>query len=71
MQLLTIHLLMPSQLPSSGCCPVANSPQFHMLSMTSYGMDYRFGQFGSAVLAVSHATFLYTYSPCWQSSMGS
>jgi len=32
-------------------------PQLYMLSMTSYGMEYPFGQLGSAVPAVSPPRF--------------
>ena len=32
--------------------PPASFPPVYILSMTSYGMEYAFGQFGSAVLAV-------------------
>ena len=33
-------------------------PQLYVLSMTSYGMEYPFGQLGSAVPAVSPPIFL-------------
>jgi len=36
-------------------------PQLYMLSMMSYGMEYPFGQLGSAVLAVSPPNFLCTW----------
>lgn len=48
---------MPSQSPSN-CSPGKLSPPFLLLSMTSWGMGYPFGQFGSAVLAVSALNFL-------------
>jgi len=37
-------------------------PLLYMLSMTPYGMEYPFGQLGSAVLAVSPPSFLCTSS---------
>ncbi|GAB0188317.1 hypothetical protein GRJ2_001297000 [Grus japonensis] len=40
-------------------CLLANPPSY-VLSMTSYGTEYPFGQFGSAVLAVSPPSFLGT-----------
>ena len=43
--------------------PSSFFPQLYMLSMTSYGMEYPFGQFGSAVLCVSPPNFLGTPSP--------
>lgn len=36
---------------------------FFLLAMTSYGMDYPFGQFGSALLAVSPSSPHQAYSP--------
>ena len=57
MQLLTTCRSMPSQLLSSILQPVF--PLIYILSMTSYGMEYPFGQFESAVLAESPPNFLY------------
>jgi len=37
-----------------------SSPSFLLLNMTSYGMEYRFGQLGLAVSAVSSPNFLCT-----------
>jgi len=33
------------------------TPPAYILSMTSYGIEYPFGQFGSGVLDVSHPSF--------------
>jgi len=49
------HYPMPSLFPSSNPWP---TPPVYVLSMTSYGIIYPFGQFGSAVLAVSPPSFL-------------
>ena len=38
------------------------TPPVHMLSMTSYGIEYPFGQYGSAIQAVSPPTSLCTSS---------
>ena len=47
---------MPSQFPSSSPWPAF--PLVNIRSMTSCGMQHPFGQFGSAVLAVSPHSFL-------------
>ena len=52
MQSLTTHGPMPSQFPSSDP-PLPANPPVYILGMMSYGMEYSFGQFGPAVLAVS------------------
>ena len=60
------HQLTDAQpIPEQQPCPPASSPQF-LFSMTSYGMEYPFGQFGTAVLAVPPPGFLCTWH-----SMGS
>ena len=38
-------------------------PQIYVLSVTSYGMEYPFGQLGSAVPVVTPAIFLCTPKP--------
>ena len=38
--------------------PPGQLPPVYILGMTSHGMEYPFGQFGSAVLAVSPPNFL-------------
>ena len=38
--------------------PPGQLPPVYILGMTSHGMEYPFGQFGSAVLAVSPPSFL-------------
>lgn len=39
--------------------PLANSSQVLLVGMMPYGLEYLFGQFGSALLAVSPLKFLY------------
>ena len=46
--------------PEQRSLPPGQLPPAYMLSMTSYGMEYPFGHFGSAVLAVSPPSFLCT-----------
>jgi len=53
---------MPSLSLSSGYLPKTLSPQFLLLSMTLYGMEYPFGRFGSAIQIVSPPNFLPTPS---------
>ncbi|PKU36209.1 pyruvate dehydrogenase isozyme 3 [Limosa lapponica baueri] len=43
--------------------PRSFSPQLYIVSMKSYGMEYPFGQLGSAVLAVSPPNFLCSPPP--------
>ena len=56
---ITHHLPTDAQLvPEQQSTPPGQLPPVYTLSMTSYGMEYPFGQFGSAVLAVSLPNFL-------------
>jgi len=41
------------------CLSLPSSPQFLLLSMTPYGMEHPFGQFGSDVLALISPSFLW------------
>lgn len=68
MQLLTSCWLMPGQSPSSDPPLPAKLPQFYC-SALSYGVEYCFGQFGAAVLAVAPPSFLGTPRFRWQSSL--
>ena len=53
------HLLTDAQsVPEQRSTPPSQLPPVYILGMTSYGMEYSFGQFGSAVLAVSPPNFL-------------
>ena len=53
------HLPTDAQLvPKQRSTPPSQLPPVYILGMTSYGMEYPFGQFGSAVLAVSPPRFL-------------
>ena len=46
------HLLTDAQqVPEQGLLPPGQLPSVYILSMTPHGMEYPFGQFGSAVLA--------------------
>ena len=47
------HLLTNTQLVPEWRSLPAPLPPVYILGMTSHGMEYSFGQFGSAVLAVS------------------
>ena len=61
-QLLTIHWLMSSQPSSSGGKPNKLPSLFKLpFLMMSYGMEYHFGHFRSAVLVLSPLS-----PPCWQ-----
>jgi len=62
MQLLTTRWTVLSPSLSSSRCPWPTPPAY-MLSMMPYGMAYPFGQLGSAALAVSPPSFLYTGQP--------
>lgn len=55
------HLLADAQLvPKQWATkPLANSSQVLLFSVMPYGMEYLFGQFGAAVLAVSPLKFLH------------
>ena len=59
-----MHNAIAHQLPTNAqlvleqWSPQANSPPVYILDMTSHGMEYPFGQFGSAALAVSPPSFL-------------
>lgn len=55
-KLITTHALMPRQFPSSK--PQAAVPPVYKMRMTSYSMEYLFGQLWSAVLAVCPPRFL-------------
>ena len=44
--------------PKQRSAPSDQLPPVYILGVTSYGMDYAFGQLGSAVLAVSPPSFL-------------
>lgn len=56
------HQLTNAQpVPKQQSRPPANLRSF-LFIMTSYGIEYPFGQFGSAVLAVSPPSFLCTSS---------
>ena len=44
--------------PEQRSAPPGQLPPVYILGMMSYGMEYSFGQFGSAVLAVSPPSFL-------------
>ena len=44
--------------PEQQFTPPSQFLPVYRLGMTSYGMEYSFGQFGSAVLAVSPPSFL-------------
>ena len=53
------HSLTDAQLVSKRqSAPRGRLPLVYILGMTSYGMEYSFGQLGSAVLAVSPPNFL-------------
>ena len=53
------HLLTDAQLvPEQRSAPPSQLPPVYILGMTSHGLEYPFGQFGSAVLAVSPPNFL-------------
>ena len=53
------HSLTDAQLvPEQRSASPSQLPSVYTLGMTSYGMEYSFGQFGSAVLAVSPPSFL-------------
>ena len=53
------HVLTNAQLvPEQQSTPPGQLPPLYILGMTSYGMECPFGQFGSAVLAVSPPNFL-------------
>ena len=53
------HSLTNAQLvPEQQSAPPGQLPPVYILAMTSHGMEYAFGQFGSAVLAVSSPNFL-------------
>ena len=53
------HSLTDAQLvPEQQSTPPGQLPPVYILGMISYGMEYPFGQFGSAVLAVSPPSFL-------------
>ena len=53
------HSLSNAQLvPKQRSAPPSQLLPVYILGMTSYGMEYPFGQFGSAVLAVSPPNFL-------------
>ena len=43
--------------PDQQSAPPSQLPSVYILGMTSYGMEYPFGQLGSAVLAVSPPNF--------------
>ena len=63
MQLLTTRWpMLTSPSPGSSPLPPRQLPPVYTLSMTSYGMEYPFGQLDSAVLAASLPSFLCT--PC-------
>ena len=53
------HLLTDAQLVlEQQSTPPSQLPPVYILGMMSYGTEYPFGQFGSAVLAVSPPSFL-------------
>ena len=53
------HRLTDAQpVPEEQMLPLCQLPPVYALSMMSYGMEYPFGKFGSAVLAVSPPSFL-------------
>jgi len=53
------HLLMDVHpIPEKQSQPPSQLPLVYILSVTSYGTEYPFGQFGSAVPAVSPPVFL-------------
>ena len=53
------HLLTNAQsVPKQQSAPPGQLPPVYILDTTSRGMEYPFGQFGSAVLAVSPPNFL-------------
>ena len=53
------HSLTDAQLvPKQRSAPPNQFPPVYILGIMSYGMEYSFGQFGSAVLAVSPPSFL-------------
>ena len=52
--------------PKQRSTPPGQLSPVYILGMTSYSMEYSFGQFGSAVLAMLPCSFLYTPA-CWQS----
>ena len=52
------HLPTDAQLVPEQPLPPGQLPPVYILGMTSHGMEYPFGQFGSAVLAVSPPSFL-------------
>ena len=65
------HLLDTAQsVPRHQPLPSGQLPLVLLFSMMPYGVEYAFGQFGSAVLAVSPPSFLCPpQPPRWQRSM--
>ena len=63
------HPLIDAQLVPERRFPLSLLPPVHILGMMSHGMEYTFGQFGSAALTVSPPSFLCTPNLCWQGSM--
>jgi len=60
---ITHHLLTDAQpIPEQPLQSTSQLPAVYILSMASYGMEYPFGQFGYAVLAVLPPSFLRTSS---------
>lgn len=62
-QLLTTCQPMPSQFLSSGCLPQPTVLSFIVFCMMSYGVEYLFSQFRSAVLALFPPSSLFPLSP--------
>ena len=52
------HLLTDAQLVPKQQFPPTPLPPVYILDVTSHGLEYPFGQFGSAVLAVCPPNFL-------------
>ena len=52
------HLLTDAQLVPKQQFPPTPLPPVYILDMTPHSMEYPFGQFGSAALAVSSPNFL-------------